>query len=542
MPSHADLLILNAVVETMDPARPRAEAVALGGGRLLAVGSRAEAEALRGPATRVVDAGGATVMPGFVESHLHIGLGGVELGNLQLAKRSGDALAEAVRGFAAARPEGFLMAQGLDYTAFGHPTGRADLDALVPDRPFAAMAPDHHTVWANTAALKAAGLLTGAATPPGHEVVLGADGLATGELREFEAFAPIMRLAGQERLNLGIATGEEPDPAPGPDAMATDRAAIRAGLDWCARHGVTSMVTMDGNRYTCALLAGIEAEGALTARVKVPFHMKPHMTLDALDRASAMARDYRGRVSSGFVKMFMDGVIDSGTAFLLDGSGSEGLFDAARFDAICVEASRRGLQIAVHAIGDGAVRRTLDGYAAARAALGDHGLRHRIEHIELIDPADIPRLGALGVVASLQPPHPPGAMDFPLQPTLDLIGRARWRDAYLWRSLAEAGAEVVYASDWPVTDLSVLRGLQAALTRRPFEGARDERLDFDATLAAYTRTGAQVAGWTDTGILRTGMAADVVVLGANLRAIDPETIGAVPVRMTIADGRVVWEG
>jgi predicted amidohydrolase YtcJ len=139
------------------------------------------------------------------------------------------------------------------------------------------------------------------------------------------------------------------------------------------------------------------------------------------------------------------------------------------------------------------VRAVIDGYAAARAANGTHDSRHRIEHIELIDRADIPRIGSLGITASVQPPHPPGAMDFPLQPTLDRIGRARWRDAYLWRTLADAGAPLAFASDWPVTDVSVLRGIQAALTRAPYDGAADERVGLMETLHAYTAGGAWAA-------------------------------------------------
>jgi predicted amidohydrolase YtcJ len=150
----------------------------------------------------------------------------------------------------------------------------------------------------------------------------------------------------------------------------------------------------------------MEAEGRLTARVKVPFHFKPHMELAELERASAMAAEFTGDwVTSGFVKMFMDGVVDSRTAYMLHdypGTTDRGapLFELERFKAICAEIDRRGLQIAVHAIGDGAVRQTIDGYEAARLANGPRDSRHRIEHIELIDRADVPRLGALGITAS----------------------------------------------------------------------------------------------------------------------------------------------
>ncbi|MFM7446075.1 MAG: amidohydrolase family protein, partial [Tabrizicola sp.] len=160
----AEMIVTNAKVLTMDPAKPRAEAVALAGGRILAVGSRAEVEALTGPGTRVFDAGGRTLLPGFVESHLHLVLGGNELTQLQLGGVTGfDALAAAFRAYAAANPGlPLVMAQGAAYEILDHPVSRADMDRIIADRPIAMMAPDHHTVWANTAALTAAGILHGA--------------------------------------------------------------------------------------------------------------------------------------------------------------------------------------------------------------------------------------------------------------------------------------------------------------------------------------------------------------------------------------------
>ena len=541
-----EMIITNAKVLTMDEPRPRAEAVAFGGGRILAVGSRAEVEALAGPGVRVVDAGGRTLLPGFVESHLHLVLGGNELSQLQLGGVSGfDELARLFRAYAAKNPGlPLLMAQGAAYEILDHPVTRHDLDRVIADRPIAMMAPDHHTVWANTAALQAAGLLQGAAMPAGHVVVMGADGTASGELLEFEAFSPVLALTGDLHLQLGIATGGEPDPWPDAAQRAKDKEKIAAGLQHCAMHGITSMVNMDGNRYTCVLLKEMEAEGRLTARVKVPFHMKPHMELSELDRASAMAAEFRGDwVTSGFVKMFMDGVVDSRTAYMLHpypGTTETGapLFEPERFKAICQEISRRDLQIAVHAIGDGAVRQTIDGYEAA----GRPDLRHRIEHIELIDRADVPRLGALGITASVQPPHPPGAMDFPMSTMAHVFHRERWKDAYLTRTLADHGAHLAFASDWPVTDVSVMRGIQSALTRVPYDGAGDERVGLMATLRAYTAGGAWAAHWEGlTGRLTPGLAADLVLIDGDIEAIPDRELGRTGIALTIAGGTVTHD-
>ncbi|HQY44323.1 MAG TPA: amidohydrolase [Paracoccaceae bacterium] len=546
------LILTNARILTMDAARPRAGAIALAGERILALGAPAVIEALAASTTEIVDCGGATLLPGFVESHLHLVLGGAELAHLQLGGVEGaDGLSRAFRSYAASHPDQpLLMAQGGHYAMLDHPMNRHDLDAIIADRPIAITAHDHHTVWANTAALKAAGILHGAAMPRGHEVVMGDDGLATGELREFEAFAPVIALGGEERLNLGIATGGEPSPWPSGAEQAIDRAKVASGLAHCARHGVTSMVNMDGNLYTLELLRGLQRDGGLTARVKVPFHFKPHMELHELERAEAMRAAFNDDwLSSGFVKMFMDGVMDSRTAFMLNdyvghaGHRSEPLFPSARFNQIATEVDRRGMQIAVHAIGDGAVRTIIDGYEAAQKANGVRDSRHRIEHIELIDPADIPRLGELGIIASVQPVHAPGVMDFALEPAIHTIGAARLKDAYLARTLAEAGAPLAYASDWPVTDISVLRGIGAALTRQPFAapGATDQRVSLMETLQAYTAGGAHAAHWDKlTGVLRPGLAADIVVLSGDIEQTPVSDIAGLDVALTIAGGRITW--
>ncbi len=490
------LILTNARVLTMDPAHPRAEAVALAGERIAAIGTRAEIEALAGPGTEVFDCNGATLMPGFVESHLHLVLGGTELAHLQLTHVHGEtALAKAFRDFAAKNPDQpLLMAQGGDYAILDHPMTRHDLDRIIADRPIAITAHDHHTVWANTAALTAAGILHGGKTPPGHEVVMGADGTATGELREFEAFAPVVALGGESRLYLGIATGGEPSPWPTEAEQAVDRAKTARGLAHAARQGITSMVNMDGNRYTLELLRGLQREGGLTARVKVPFHFKPHMELSELDRADEMTRDFDDDwLSCRFVKMFMDGVSDSRTAYMLhDYPGCPGHrpnpVPRPRFNEIATEVDRRGMQIAVHAIGDAAVRTTIDGYEAAWPTAWRDS-RHRIEHIEMIDPADVPRLGALG-----SPPRSSRSMR-----------RARWISTRSRRSTPWGGPLEGFL---PVPDVGRgrrahrvclglagdrhfgLRGIGAAMTRPTYEGTSDQRILLADVLRAYTAAGA----------------------------------------------------
>ena len=318
----ADLIVINGRVLTMDDDNPAAEAVAVKDGAIIAIGSRAAIEALKGPGTKVIDAEGGSVIPGFIEAHMHLFSGAAELAHLQLSGVHGfEALQEAIRDYASTRPDAkMLVGQGVDYTVLGSErVTRHHLDAILPDRPFVMAAPDHHTMWANTRALEMAGILHGRTLGPGNEIVMGDDGLAAGELREGEAFGPVLDLAGESRVRLGLATGGEPDPMPTAAERAADRDIMRRGLAWCARHGITSIQNMDGNLYQLELLAEIEAEEGLPCRVQIPFHYKNFMTLDMLDKASDMAKRYDSEwLSSGMVKVFYDGVLDSWTAVMVE--------------------------------------------------------------------------------------------------------------------------------------------------------------------------------------------------------------------------------
>lgn len=544
----ASMIFVNAKVLTMGtPAR--SEALAVAGNRILAVGPEAEIRALAGPQTRIVDAQGGTLMPGFVESHLHLFSGAYGQTLLQLTQTKGfDAMKAAVQTFAAANPEaGLLFAQGADYEILGPGISldRHVLDQMCPDKPLAVMTYDFHTLFANTAALKAAGLLHGRALPLGNEVVIGPDGLATGELREKFALLPVLELrttGGREMLGM---SGIEPPLPPTEKEWREDIEVLKQGLRFTAAKGITSMHNMDGNRHLLELLSKVEAEGGLTARVSVPFHLTREMALSELDRASAMTADFTGKITCGRVKIFVDGVIESGTAAMLEvyadkpGLRGDPIFDAASFAKAAIEIDRRGLQIAVHAIGDAAVRITLDGYEAAQKANGKRDSRHRIEHIEMIDPADIPRFADLGVIASFQPLHAPQGES----PTTRSIGPKRAQTAYAWRALAESGAVVAFSSDWPIVPVDPLLGIQTALTRQPhLPGLPDQRLPLHQVLAAFTCNGAY-AGFLeqDTGRLIPGMLADLVLLSGDIEATPVDDIAALAVCMAVCDGVITHE-
>lgn len=553
---NASLIITNAAILTMDRTRPKAEAIAVSGNRISALGTHAEVMREKGASTRVIDAGGGSVIPGFVEGHMHLFAGAAELSHLQLfGTRGFDELKARTEAFIRSNPgDDLIIGEQADYIILGEhePLTRHHLDRIVKDRPILVFSPDHHTAWANTIALQKAGLLKGKKCGPGNEVVMGADGLAAGELREGEAIGPVRDLSKKGmRDRLGLVTGGEPDPYPSKAEFETDLETMRHGLKHAARHGITFIQNMDGNIYTLELLEELQRRGELSARVKVPFHFKNFMDLGVLEKASQMAARWNSdMLSSGFVKMFVDGVIDSGTGVMVDdysdnpGWKGEPLFAPERFAAIAVEADRRGLQIAVHAIGDGAVRIVLDGYEAALKANGRRDSRHRVEHVEVIHPDDIPRFAEMGVIASMQPPHPPGNHGLPLEPYLSRIGEGRWPYAFAWKALREAGARLVFGTDWPVSDIDPMWSLQSAMTRgRWNDQMPDNRQSLDQAIRSYTEDGAYV-GFMEgkTGVLKEGMLADICALPVDLAKTDAASFKGMTPTLTVCDGRVVFGG
>ena len=548
----ADLIITNGRVLTMDESTPRAEAVAIKDGRIMAVGGRDKVEALRGPKTEVFDAKGRTVMPGINESHIHIFGGSAELAQLSLFGVQGfDAMAAAIRGYAAANPDlPIVICNTADYTILGdgRSVDRHILDQVMSDRPLAIMSPDHHTVWANTMALDKAGVLQGKNLPAGNEIVMGADGLAQGELREHYAFDPVIELnatGGRDRL--GLSTGDEPVGGTSAADRAYDQGLIRQGLAHLARHGITSFQNMDGNRYTLELLAALEQAGDLTVRGRIPLHYVSGDPTQQMDKAAQMKRDFDSEfLKSGAVKFFMDGVLDSHTALMSEdyedraGWRGEARFDAPLFAQLCTLADARGLQIAVHSIGDGATQAVLDAYAAAQRANGPRDSRHRIEHLEVVREADFERIKELGVIASMQPPHPPGQCGLPLEPTISRIGRKNWPRAYAWRRMLNSGIPLILSSDWPVSSVNPWQSIHSAVTRKPWaDGLPDNRLTRLEALTAYTVT----AAWAEfaeswKGRLTPGFAGDVIVLDCDFEAIsDDEIAGIMPV-LTVCAGRI----
>jgi len=553
MPS-ADLIIANARLLTMNKAASRAESLAIAGNRILAVGSNADMKALKGSHTRVIDAQMNTVMPGIVESHIHLFGGAVELDSLMINNIMGfPAVSAAIREYASANPkERIIIVNSASPVSFGDstPITRHILDSVIADRPLALMCFDHHTMWANTKALEAAGILRGRSLPVGNEIVLGADGLATGELREFMAYMLVQALTptgGREWL--GMTSGEDPQPPATPAQRQMDRDYLKKGLAYCASLGITSIHNMDGNWYQLELLKALLDNNELIARVEVPFHQKNFFETARVDEAVEMRAQYQGdMLHSGRVKIFMDGVLESMTALMLDdypgfpGNRGAPLFTAKQFNEVATRADRHGLQMSVHAIGDGGVRRTLDGYEAARHANGVRDSRHRIEHIELIDKADIPRLKQLGVIASLQPIVGLGVPGNPPEPCRSRIGD-KLPQAYAWQTLRETGATVAFSSDWPISPLDPFLGIQSAMTSVPLSpDSKPQAQSLLDALDSFTAAGAYTEfAETKKGKLIPGMLADVIVLNGNIEATPAAQMSTLKPVLTICDGRVTFE-
>lgn len=532
----ADLIITNAAVYTADVDNPTAEAVAIQGNKIVFVGSAAEAINWQQPQTRVIDGRGCTLMPGFIDSHFHLMWGSLGLADMQLeGVRSLEELQAAVTTYKTQNPHlQWLVGRGMRYVVptADIPLTRHHLDAIEAEMPFIISAYDYHTIWANTAALRLANLLQGGEAGPGSEIVMGEDGLATGELREPGAYNPLLNLRPQPTDEQRLAL-------------------LKRGLAWCASLGITSVHNMDGDAEQAALYAALEDKDELTLRVYIPYDVVPDTPKEALAaEALPMKETFQSEmVHAGSVKFFMDGILESYTALLVEPYADQpdtlgdSLYAAAHFNDMAIEADRLGLQVIVHCCGDGAVRRTLDGYEAAQQTNGRRDSRHRVEHIELLHPEDEHRFAELGVIASMQPLHAPMMhRDYDVWP--GRVGEARWARSFAWRTLRNTGATMVFGSDWPVVSPSPFLGLDDALNRRPWgeEGEAHFRQTLEEVIVSYTRDAAYAEFQEDKkGQLKEGLWADLVLLSEDIFALDPTHIATVKPLLTVCNGRIVYE-
>lgn len=530
----ADTLFINVRGITLDDTNPYCDAVAIQNGRISYAGGESEAMALCTGKTQVIDGAGKTLIPGIIDGHFHLLWGSLRLAEMQLgAVRSLANLQDVVNDYRARHPDkAVLRGSGLSYDILpqeGRLT-RQQLDAIEAERPLILTSFDFHSAWCNTAALKAAGLLHGASLPSHAEVVMAADGLASGELREFEALQPVYALVPELT---------EPE----------KRTLIRQGMRLANSYGITSIHNMNGNAEEYARYINLDQAGELTLRIYAPFSFSPEMDLNVLKDAMILGADYQSeRLKAGALKLFMDGVIESFTAFMLEPypnnpqTRGEALYTAEQFAAIATAADKLGLQVVVHAIGDAAVRRTLDGYTAAQQTNGARDSRHRIEHIELLHPDDLPCFGKLGVIASMQPYHCTRPEVDYLTPYLDCVPKTRYQHSFPWQSLREAGARLAFGSDWPVVSMNPFLGFDAAINRSPWQpdhpSQAQSRMD---TLRSYTHEAAYAEfAETTKGQIKAGMMADLALLSADLRAILRGDIAKLHTELTMVAGEICY--
>ncbi|PWB69777.1 MAG: hydrolase [Anaerolineales bacterium] len=531
--TNSNILITNARVFTAGKDGPDAEAIAIEGNRIALVGSNADAESLRGPDTRVIDAQGRTVMPGFIDSHFHLLNGAKELRFAQLQEvRSLEMLRGALVNYAeATQGSEWIAGIGLVYGILpdGSSVTRQQLDEIIPDRPVYLVAYDGHTAWANTEALRRADILNGREVGSFGKIVTDDEGLATGELRE------------------GAAMNLVEDLIPEVTAEETLDLLARA-VKMAAGFGLTSVQNMNGDLKDLSVYQKLEARGEMLLRVYVPFLVYPEMNPSVLSEAVAMRDASSNKVRGGLVKFFMDGVIESYTGLLLDDyegrSGWRGTaqFEPEHFTELALEADKHGLQIAVHCTGDGAVRRVLDTYEVIRNQNGARDSRHRIEHIELVGDADVPRFAELGVIAAMQPAHSPLVVDS-TDPWPARVGPARYRRSFAWTTLREAGAHLAFGSDWTVASMNPMTGIYAALNRAPWqEGDPHQSQTLEDTLLGYTRDAAYAEHMEhEKGVLKEGYLADVVMLSEDIFQTPKEKMLRVKAVLTICDGEVIYE-
>jgi predicted amidohydrolase YtcJ len=520
--------------------------VAIAGDRILSTGSDAQIRALSGPGTTVIEAGRGLVLPGFNDAHVHFLMGARNLQNLELAEETTvDGVLRRIAEFSRTHPDReWLLGRGWFYAVF--PNGMPDrtlLDQVVPDRPAAIEAYDSHTTWVNTAALRRLGITDDTPNPPRGEIQRDAAGRATGILKE-----TAMELV---------------DAALPHKTIAQDVESLTSAASLAFRHGLTSVQEAGGGRKQFEIYGALRASGRPMVRIRLGLRMEPGLTMAdwerRLEEYEAVSLPHRGDpwISAGIVKAFADGVIETGTAAML--APYEGLtagqpgalgfpyWEPGELEAAVRLADRRGWQIQVHAIGDGAVRLALDAFEQAAAANGPRDRRHRIEHIETIDAGDIPRFGSLGVVASMQPYHadPEPAQ---LDSYQSKIGPARASRGWPWNSIRRARGRLAFGSDWPIVSFDPFLGLNSAVNRttrdgRPVGGwLPHERLALNDALAGYT-SGSAWAAHEDSikGTLEAGRLADVVVLDRDLFSAPPSELSSASVQATIVGGRIVYE-
>ena len=518
-----DLIVHNAKVYAADDLGSVADAVAIRGNKILKVGTEREVMRYRQPQTTLIDAHGAAVLPGFDDAHVSLIAGGLARDGVQLhGAATLEELQSRVTEWADARPDAaWVTGGGWSYDAFADQPARAQLDAAVSDRPARLLSEDGHALWVNTKALQAAGITRRTANPSNGVIVRDRRGEPTGLLKD-AAMMLVDRVV--------------------PPPTREERAkALQLAMRDANRQGITSVQDLGAAAGDLDLYDAARDADTLSLRVYAAVQAGRTATED-LD---AIARRYPDDplLKSGVASIVLDGSVASQSAAMLAPYESKGAGDgmmlqpAADLAKLVSSLDERGWQIAIDAAGDRSVRAALDAFAAvAKSASSARPARHRIENASVIDPEDVPRFGALGVVASMQPLHAAltGVTTFS-----QLLGAERAPYGWPARSLSAAGAHLAFGSDWPVLPLEPLDALRAAVRRPGIQAG--EQLTLKSAINAWT-SGAAWASFDEhrKGTLKPGMLADLVVLSTDIFA-GPAQLTAAEVALTVFDGKIVYK-
>jgi predicted amidohydrolase YtcJ len=531
------LLLLNGTVYTMDPSRPRAQALATRGSHIEAVGSDEELRSMpKGGDWRIVDLRGRTVLPAFSDCHLHFLQSALQSSRLSLEEQSSlEQILSSVQEYAQdAEAETWIRGWGWSDSTW--PTGevswRQQLDRAAPEHPVVLTKKDGHVIWVNSEALRRAGVDIDTPQPPGGVIEKDPE---TGEP------SGIFKEAAMHLVCDAI-----PSVTPKDRQAALARAMTQAHeLGISGIHDCGEWQSVEGASASFSDYQEMLARDELAVRV---FMMIPHANLDEAINAglrSGFGNDY---LRVGNVKLFCDGTLGSQTAEMIEpfvgqpGNRGVAAITQEELEDTVLKASAAGIACSVHAIGDMANRRVLDAVDRQhRAGLGRE-LRHRIEHVQLLHADDVPRFHELQVIASMQPIH--ATQDMYLA---DRYWGERAELAYAWKSLLEAGARLAFGSDAPVESMDPLVGIHAAVTRQRADGQPEggwypeQRLTVGEAVHAYTLGAAYASGTEkERGSLVRGKLADVVILSHDIFNMAPQDLLEARVMATVFDGRVVY--
>lgn len=532
----ADVIVVNARVYTVHHAAPWAEAIAIRDGKYLAVGNASQIGKFKGAGTQVIDAGGRVVLPGFTDCHVHFMSGSLSLTGVILDDaKTVEEYQKRVKVFAAAHPdEPWIVGRGWTYPAFGAAAlpDKKYLDAVVPDRPVFLEGFDGHTYWANSKALELAHIDNRTPDPPNGIIVRDASGSATGALKEaasglVEKVVP--RMTREQRL-----------------------AALRLGLHEANKDGVVRIHSAGGDFQYLDLYNQLREKGELTARFYIAYFLDPpELTSKEIDLIEGARKTYHDDwLAGGAVKTMLDGVVESHTAAMTyadTGKTTKTFWDPQKYTAAMQELDKRGFQMFTHAIGDDGVDLALNAFQNMEQVNRTHDMRPRVEHIETVKAADIPRFGQLGVIASMQPLHAYPDEDT-LGPWLSGAGKEREPRAWAWKSIMADGGHLAFGSDWPVVTINPWPGVEMAVTRQTTEGTPaggfvpEERLTVEQAIEGYT-LGAAYAGHREKteGSIEPGKLADLIVVSQDPFKVPANQLHKTEVLLTMVGGKVVYQ-